>query len=261
MKRTEVKTKFNDKDVIVSVTEVTPRVRRDAEKYANIALKRALEDGYILNIEIDAQIKKSGIDVNDHQKIEDFLKEIKLMEMKLLSGRDGDIKLTKLEGRKLALEIRNKRREILLDRLSTHALYARTAERYAENERNQYHIYASILDPNTNRPFFKTFDEFKDSLDSDLILDASNAFYKILESENDSEKTNPEVKWLIKFGFMNDKLELIDSNGRLCDTEFRLIDKDGRFIDDDGKYIDKYGNRIDEDGNLIIEADPDSYKV
>lgn len=262
MKKIGFESEFNGKKVSLEMIEVTPKIRRDADKYANAAFQRAIDEGYLLTIQIDQKLHDSKIDVENTQQLEDGLKELKLLEMRLLSGRDGSNSryLTKSEGRELAIQMRTKRRDILLNSLQKYTIYSKTAEKYADNERHQYFLYACTLDKNTGRPFFKSFEDFKENIDSQLVLDAGTNYYKLLENDRLSESNNPEIKWLIKYGFMNADLFYVTANGELCDEEYRLINKDGQFINDNGDLVDKYGNRVDNDGNLLLDTDPNSYK-
>ena len=261
MKKIGFESEFNGKKVSLEMIEVTPKIWRDADKYANAAFQKAIDEGYLLTIQIDQKLQESKIDVDNSQKMENDLQELKLLEKQLLSGRDNLNKyLTKNEGRELAIKIRAKRRDMLLNSLQRYTIYRKKKKKYADNERNQYFLYACMLDKNTGRPFFKSFDDFKENIDSQLVLDAGTNYYKLLENDRLSESSNPEVKWLIKYGFMNQDLFYITKDGKLCDEDYRLINKDGQFINDNGDLIDKYGNRVDNDGNIVVDIDPDSYK-
>lgn len=257
MNKNEFVTKFNDKEVTLNTVTLNSRIRREADKYANQAFQEAISNKFILNVQVEQILRDSGYDFDKEEKqFADLQKQIQDAEKQLLSGRKDGYKLTKKEGRKLALEIRRLRNELLNVSSARQSLYNRTAEKQADNERMQYFVYACTIDPSNGKPFFRTFEESKENADSDLVLDATRNFLKtVLGFDNEAEKQLPENKWLIKYGFANDKLQLINKNGQLVDEEFRLIDENGRFINDKGEFVDINGNRVDENGNMILSDD------
>lgn len=255
MKKIPFTSKFNDKTVELESTEITPRIRRDSEKYANLALQQAIADGFPLQIQLEQTLKNQGFNFDKFGvEIDRIGREIKALEISLLSGRIGEKKLTKLEGRALAIDIKKKREEVLTATSSLNAVYARTAERQADNERWQFFVYSTTVDPKTGRPFFKSFEEFKENSDTQLALDATVNFSKLISGDNKIDASYPENKWLIKYNFMNEDLHFIDSKGRLCDEDFRLVNSEGRFINENGEFIDRDGNPVDASGTLIIDT-------
>jgi len=247
---------FGGKQVNLTIGEISNQIRREAEVEAGIVFKNAIQEGLMLNAEVDNLVRDRKL-INEG-RIEDLSKSIRQKEKELLTGKVGSKKLTKLEGRAIALSISKIRQEIntLADAASD--LYSMTAERRADQERLQYFIYASILNADTQARFFPTYSDFKDNLNEDVVRDATVAFGKRAIGRN-YEAELPENKWLIKYKFMNDKLELVNEAGQLVDEDFRLINAEGHYIDQNGRRTDRFGNLLDNDGALLVEDMIDAY--
>lgn len=255
--------KFNDSSVKIKTILPTPAIARNSERYVAATFKEAIDSGALLKLQIENELKGRGINTNSDEEdseVTKLQKEIKEKEVVLLRGRDGSRKLTKQDGRTLALEIRGLRQRIMMVGSTTTELYQRTAEKLSEDERYRYYVHACTQDAATGRPFFKSFDEFKDNIDDEFVLEATNNFYKNFVGSDFLDKT-VEIKWLIKYKFMNEKLQLIDDQGRLVDSDGRLVSDKGRLIDDKGNFVDIFGNKVDEDGNIMVETETDAYSV
>lgn len=252
MDKVKFKTEYNGSEVELETISVTPKIQRESEKFANLAFQDAINMGLMLHIQMEQTIRNSNYDLDkDIEKIESINKRIRELERGMLSGYDGVTKLDKFARRSMAIEIAKSRGKIDDIVNTTSNLYSRTAEKYSENERYLYFIYACTLDPKTGKPFFKSFEDFKENNDSKMALDATRNFFKMYS--NDRQDANKvEIKWLIKNKFMTDKFQFIDSEGNLCDEDFRRINDKGRYLDDKGREIDRFGNLIDENGEIIV---------
>lgn len=259
-KQIEWNGKFNDIELKIKTIRPTNKVFKDCQKYVQMAFKDALDNGALLKIQAEEELKKRNINVDfSDDDAEKLAKEIKEKEIILLKGRDSFKRLTKKEGRDLALEIRILRSKMNGLGSTSQELFARTAEKRADDEQWQYYIYACTLDANTNRPLFKSFEEFKENQDSQFVLDSTKNFYKNLLDIDLMARTT-EVKWLIEHGFMNKEGQFINSDGKTVDENGRLIDSEGRLVNEAGQFVDIYGNIVDEKGNLVIDQDPEAYK-
>ncbi len=109
----------------------------------------------------------------------------------------------------------------------------------------------------TKKPYFKGYDDYINrSTDPVALLGAQKLASLMYGLDSDFEKKLPENKFLIKYKFVNENLELVDEKGRLVDEEGRLLDKNGRFINEDGKFVDKDGNLVDDSGEYIVDFQP-----
>ncbi len=254
--------KFNDENVDIKTITPTPAIVRQADGYVAAAFKEALDRGALLRIQIDLEIKKRGVDSQkqEDEEIAELQKVIKEKEVSLLSGKLNGRKLTKQEGRALALEIRVLRTKMFSVGASSNQLYAKTAEKLSEDERQRYYIYSCTLSKDTGRPFFKSFDDFKDNIDDDFVAQATEKFYSTYIGADFLDKT-VEIKWLVKYGFMNEQGQLINEKNELVDMDGRRINAEGRLIDENGNTVDMFGNPVDSDGNLIITEVEGAYKT
>lgn len=244
--------------ITLETWEVTPKVQAESEIYANKAFQSAIKEGHILACEIDSILESRGFNFQNEEDQHVALdKEIREKIVTLKSGRKGNQKLTKMEGRTLAIDIKKLRARVDSVGSARNDLYSKTAERVADVERWYYFIFGTIINPATNRTYFKSFEEFKEMQTEQIVRDAMVNFAKIRDIK--VELNNPEDKWLIKFGFMNDEGDLINENGELVDTEFRRINDQGHFLNSTGARVDIYGNLLDADGSLLVPEDSSAY--
>jgi hypothetical protein len=258
--KNEFKSKWNDKEVTLYTHEITPKMRRDSEKWVNKAFQEALDNGALLTAQVNKLLEDRLSLEDDIKEINDLREKLKAKETVLLSGREVQRKLTKVEGRSVALEILKLRNQIESLSGNRDSLYNRTAESISEGERFNYLIFATCFDVNTNRTFFKSYEDYLDNTDTDLVNDVKRNFLKAQFNHTVNESENCEIKFLKKYNFIDEKSRLIDSKGRLCDEDFRLVDESGRYINENGELVNIYGQRVDDLGNLLIEADPEAYK-
>lgn len=250
---------FAGQEVKIKTIRPTPAIFKQSQKYVQLAFKEALSSGALLKIEAEKELKSRRVDVGfTDEDTEKLTKEIKDKEVALLRGRDGFKKLTKADGRALAIEIMGLRNKLNNLGVSAQDLMSRTAEKKADDEQWTYCIYACTLDSGSNRPVFKSFDEFKEGSDDPFMIEATRNFYKNL-LEVDFMERNTEQKWLIKYGFMNKDGQFLNTDGKTVDELGRLVNKDGRLINEAGNFIDQYGNRVDEAGQLVIAIEADIY--
>lgn len=195
-------------------------------------------------------------------EVEDFIKNQSTIwskedddELEKLRSRLADL-LSKLkkggsklsEARKWALEVLDLRSEIVKYSAKKQTLYSATIESIADAERNDYLIYIGTVYDHTHERYWPSFDDMKNDKDSQIYLKAHAIFYKIVYGiDGDFEKNLPEVKWLKKYGFIDDDMNLIDKNT-------------GEYVDRDGRPIKEIENEIIDQISLysgeILEESP-----
>jgi hypothetical protein len=151
-----------------------------------------------------------------------------------------------------------KLREDLRDLISVKTnLDTHTAEGQADNARFNYLVSACTVYKDNNRPYFSSYEDYMSkSNDSVAVLAAQNLAGMLYGLDSDYEEKLPENKFLKQYKFVDDKLRLIDKNGKLVDSEGRLIDENGRYINDKGEFVDKNGNPVDKEGEYVVEFQP-----
>jgi len=240
-------------DTVFEIKATNVNEQREAQKIYNQAFSDAVKSGSIVRARLDDLLKEQGLwDDKKELQFVTVQKQIANND-KLLSK--GGISLKKAKS--LALEIK-KLREELRELISVKtSLDTHTAEGQADNARFNYLVSACVVYKDTKKPYFKGYDDYINrSTDPVALLGAQKLASLMYGLDSDFEKKLPENKFLIKYKFVNENLELVDEKGRLVDEEGRLLDKNGRFINEDGKFVDKDGNLVDDSGEYIVDFQP-----
>ena len=206
-----------------------------------------LLDNILTKKELDMFMEQRNIWNKDKQDEEQKIsKSIGELERKLYRGEKGK-RPSVSRGKELALEMREKRLELLTLISERNALQENTAESLADNAKFDYLIACCTFKEDGTTPVFKTLDEYNENNDNDLAFAAGSALGELMYNlDPDFEMTLPENKFLKKF-------DLIDKEGALCDTEGKKVDLDGKSIDENGYYLDDDGNRVDKFGNPLTD--------
>lgn len=246
------------KEVKLAVRKPKQEEAKELQVAYNLALREAIDSKAILREKVDQVLREQGVwDDLKEKEVKELEKEI--IEGEKVLGRGG---IKKSEAKVLALKLRKlrrKRQELLGARA---ALDANTAQAQAENNRFNHYVSKCTVYNENEEKVFKSHDEYLASLEDkdqavvlgNILMNAMHFFYDI---DPDAEKKLPENKFLIQYGYMNDKLQLIRADKKTVDEEGRLVDEEGRFINEAGEYVDAEGNRVDKDGNFVFnDASP-----
>lgn len=177
-------------------------------------------------------------------KLEDVQTKIDRLENILRKGKNFDeytkdeLELIdaigfKLFGRKTAIALRKLRFERLLLALDLSALDDVTAEVIAENQMYDYlasqcTFYGKNegMETKFNTRYFDSFDDYVARKSEQATLDARTEFENFYNDfDAEWQKKLLENKFLLKYKFVNDELELIDEDGNLVDEDFKPITK------------------------------------
>lgn len=212
--------------------------------------------GFPLDAEIENIMRERGLLEHDkslEDKATELRRKLKDLEKTLRSAEINDRAMTKDEGRDIALSIKDTRIEIGDLGVETQSSIA-TAESRARNERLTFLIHACVLNDATNERYWKSYEDYKNEENNELLGECTRQVLAVnFDKDVDYEKKNYENQWLIRMGFMNDKLKLINAEGHLISRDGQLIDEKGYYVDGDGNKLDEFGNAVDDDGNLILE--------
>lgn len=227
--------------------------QREATKVYNQAFTEALKSKAVVRAKLDDLLVEQGLwDGIKQAKFTELQAEILEGERKLAKG---GISLT--EAKNLALKMR-KTREDLRELISVKTnLDTHTAEGQADNARFNYLVSACTVYNDTKEQYFKSYEEYNNrATDPVSILAAQNLANMLYGLDNDYEDKLPENKFLKQYKFVDDKLRLINKEGKLVDENGKLIDQNGRYINEKGEFIDKDGNLVDQQGDYIVEFSP-----
>jgi len=240
----------NCEEIKLAVVRPTQKIETKSQIIFNKKFKELSESGAMLRPELERIIRERNLWNDDKQQ--EFEKLTKLIlddEMKLSKGG-----IKKSEGRKIALEMIKNRAKLLDLQNDKNILDQNTAESQAENEKFNYQtacctIYADKEDVH----FFENYEDYLEKSGMVGIMAAKNLM-ELLYNTIEIRKQLPEFKFLLKYGFCNDKLQLINEEKQLIDEDGRLINEYGRFINSKGEFIDKDGNLLNQDGTLLVES-------
>lgn len=230
---------------------ITPGVRenREAQKEYNAAFNDAVKSKAIPRAVLDEYLEREGLWNEDKKKkIQEIQKCILADELKLSKGG-----ISKSEAKKIALNMRKNRKELQSLYSVRSQLDSNTAEGIAENARFNSLLALCLVYKSNRKRVFNSTDDFLDNLHEEVTNKATQEMVKnITEINLDYEKDLPENKFLVKYGFADDKLRLV-KDGKYVDEDGRRIDEAGRYIDENGEYVDINGNRVDVAGNYVVE--------
>ncbi len=250
----KVEFKVNDRNYYVK--DLSNDVRMEGQKIYNIEFKKGLDAQMPLRMEIEETLRARGLynSEADDLRIKELSDELKLNEIRLRRGENVDgSRMTKEQGCEVAFRMKELRSQIGEVGSGLSDLMQNSVENYANNYQMQYFIYACTYQQNGSR-YWNSFDDFLKDAGSEVSTAATKAFVSLMTNvDSDFEKKFYENKWLIRQGFMNDKMQLINADGCLVDKEGRLINEDGRYINDKGEFVDRNGNRVNKDGELLEE--------
>jgi hypothetical protein len=230
--------------------------QREAQKVRNTVFQEALLSKAILKAQLNTIMRDRGL-WNDEKEAQynTLAQEICDNERKL---EEGGIYIE--DARKIAIKLRKLRadqRILIAEKLE---LNNTTAEGQADNQSFNYLVYACtfLVYNNTEKQVWKSFDEYLEAGLAELPIRAATTLSGLLYGFNSQqeEKRLAENAFLSEYGFVDDKLRLINKDGHLIDEDGRLITEDGYYVNESGDRVDINGIKIDNTGHYIFERKP-----
>jgi hypothetical protein len=227
--------------------------QREAQKVYNQAFSDAVKSGCIVRARLDDLLREQGLwDETKQMKFNTLQQEL-LDSEKILAKGGISLKTAKETAVKMK-SIREELRELISVRTN---LDNHTAEGQADNARFNYLIASSLVYSSNKEKYFKNYEEYLTRASEPVAIKAAQVLANMLYGlDNDYEKKLPENKFLIKYKFVDDKLRLVNKEGKLVDIDGRLIDSNGRYINEKGEFVDKSGNLVDLNGDYLVEFKP-----
>lgn len=227
-----------------AIMEPTAVIRREAQTEHSKIFGRCLKDvDIITRSELESLVKNRKTWNAEKVERKEFL-ETDLRE-KVIKLSGGGLRLT--EAKKLALDITDVRAELRNLEYEYREYDQYTAEARAEEAEKDYLITHCLVNNDDGKRVYKSVEEYVEDKDSDISMMAIiNMMDLTYGSIDDIYRQLPENAFLIEYGFMNDKIQLINENGELVDREGRLIDENGYYINEDKKFVDKDGKLIEK---------------
>lgn len=242
------------------ITTPNHKIAQEANMSYNLKVSSLIRKGVgvgggerlLLRSEVEAYLLKAGIwNIDDSQKLQQLSIEIRAAELAI---QRGGMALT--EARRMALEMGQKRTEIMALVGKRQQLDSATVESVAENYKFAILATRCIRYLDDNKPYFSGYDDFMNRGGDDCVVEACELFAEMVYgAARDMRAGLFESRWLKKAGFVDDDGRLVNKDGKFVDEDGRLVDEQGRFVDDDGDFIDLHGVRVTETGDFCC-VDP-----
>jgi hypothetical protein len=228
---------------------------KGADRYKAKIWNQCLMDGILTKQELAKILVKRGIWNEEKEKEEKRIgSEIFELEKKLFLG-DGNKKAKVVDGKKMALRMRELRLELRNHIAEKIAMEENTAEALADNARFDYLVSECVFHENETRVYKDIDDYNQKSTDQVSILGATNLAQLLYQYDTKFEESLPENVWLKQFNLVNEKLELVDEKGDLVDQDGRRINNSGYYVNEDGKRVDIDGNPLNDDGSYVLQVE------
>ena len=246
----------DDKEMNIEIRQPSRQAKVDAEALGAQMFKKLFAEDIYTRSQLNEDLMKKGFWSKDNQKrLDKITKELNEGEAQIHRGAKDEKgkKVSKKFVRDLAIKMRSLRTEqlMLLSKLKQYD--SQTVEGKIEDAKFDFLLSQCCFYDN-GRPVFKDYDDYLAQANEDWAIECANKFSEVLYGPvQDIYKEQPENKFLMKYGFADEKLRLINEDGDFIDEEGRLVNEEGRYIDKDGNYVDIDGNRVDEDGNPLVE--------
>lgn len=250
------KTKTEDqKEIDLCVKRPDHKISREAHAiYARVWRQCAESKDYILRENLKKILRENNLWDDEKDKLYVDLNLKIITAEKALKA--GGKKLS--EGKQLAFDLADYRFQLQNLVAETNKYDENTAEAQAENARFDFLCSKCIVDPNKDGdPWFESYDDFCARKTEKVAFDGASELAKMIYGmDTDFQKKRPENEFLIKYGFMDDRLRLINKEGNFVDRDNKLINEDGRYVNEKGEFINAGGEKVDEQGNVVVKSDP-----
>ncbi len=140
-------------------------------------------------------------------------------------GKTLEKGITKADARAAAIELRKARGELARLLAERNAMEANTAERLAEDARFNFYVAHCTVYADTGKAYFASVEDYLNRSEDGDAYAAADQFGRLYyDVDPDFEKNLPENAFLVKYGF--------------CDSELRLVNADGKFVDEQGNVLE-----------------------
>jgi hypothetical protein len=222
----------------------------EAGKHYSKAWAEALRVGNPLRAQVPLLLVEKGIWTDkDEKELNELSNELQHEGAKL---EEGGLEFDKAV--KLAEGLQVKRAKYMDLAMRKNSLDNQTVEGQAELARLNYLIFAcTVYSYNVKKKFFDTFEKFQARSEEKVTGDATKAYMEFVYGvDYNYEKNYPENSFLIEYGFVNDKLQYLNDDGKPYDKDTGLLINDlGQWVDENNNRVNIKGQRIDKDGKLV----------
>lgn len=243
------KAMYNGVEVEFKVVKPKGGDIKEGQKVYNMAYKDAINSGAILQAKLESVMREQNLWGDAEQtKYVQLTKDISDIEYKL----EAKLGLSLSQAKDLALklvDLRSDREDLL--RIKSE-LASQTCEGQATNARFNYLISACTQRLDGTR-LFASLDDYLENGDQPLANLAAEKFLELTTGYDITDNERTEVKFLRKYHFVDEKLRLINKEGKFIDREGNAVDEFGRRVNEKGEFIDINGKVYDKDGNYVVD--------
>jgi hypothetical protein len=249
---------FEVEQVKLAVLRPTLKVTQEAQLVYNRAFRTAVsppdgQKGALVRAKVEQVLREQNLWNEDKQaQYDGLMKRLLGGEKKLAMG--GNAGLTKQGGREVAIDMMKARAGLRSLNAERNALDEHTAESQALQARFNYLVSACTVYGDTGKSYYSSVEDYLGRESDPVAGPAANALGKLIyDLDDDYEQKLPEVKFLIRYGFADEKGRLIRADKKLIDWEGNLIDEKGRRVNEKGELIDLEGTPLTEEGEYKVE--------
>lgn len=245
------------KEVVVEVRKPSGKIISDGQMIHASEWQKAINQGLILRDRLEDVMRKQGLWDDDKEVERDNLRKTILEHERILKA--GGISLK--QAREVALKMIKDREAMRKLVAPISRLDNNTAEAHADNSQFNYFVSQCCRYVNkgaANNKCFLDYEDYLSKIDTDLASKCATALMKELYpnyDENADDKL-PEIQFLKKWKFIDDKNNLLNDKKQRVDEDGRLINEEGKYIDEDGNFVDDQGYRVDDKGEYIVDVKP-----
>ena len=259
-----------------AVIRPTLSLLQEANKLRSKLFNQLFEEGTLLRRQVDTELQNRDLWNEKLQLQYDSLQAEVIGLTQTLDA--GGIKLS--EARSIAIEIANKRQQLVEMLVSRSDLDNMTCEGQADNERFNF-LFANCLVYNDTgeKVYPNGLEDYLNDADNEVAVKGATEFYYLISNSESLDNKLPENQFLKKYKFVDDDNNFIErGTGRRVSEEGKYIDENGYFIsyNDDGTtyrvnangepivigeveslpFLDDDGNPLDDEGNPVAEEEP-----
>ncbi len=200
-------------EVKLAVKRPNHEQQQEAQLIYQRFMNKYLKEGIMPRVKLEVMVKDEERDKEEKElarKINDCREQLKRGGIK----KSQAVKLAK-ESIKLNfdwLRLNREKNEVLNN----------SAETLADNHRFNYLVSCATVYSTSDKPVFNSYDDFlkEDNLGNQVPAIAGEYYAKLIHNlDDDFRKDWPEYRFLQRFNYVNDKLQFVDSEGKLVDFD------------------------------------------
>lgn len=244
-----------DQELNLAIRKPSGQEGIEAQKIYSKAWNEAFNTRSLLRAQVNDELVKRGLWSDEKEK--ELTEKAKELQGKLDTLKKGGGKLK--DAKELALNARKLRYEFNRLALDKNVLDNNTVEGQAEAAKINYLIsVCTVYNHGSKKSYFKSLEDYYNRSAEKATIEAANAFMAFVYNlDEDFEKKYPENEFLLKYKFINDKLQVLNSDGKPYDPDVnKLINDKGQWINGSGDLINIDDQPVNEDGSLKIETEP-----